>query len=86
MPNYVFYTEEIGLNWLAERRLPPYTSAGASALQNWKEKNSEQCMYVMKNAKNIQVATQQDYVKFGVTVRVTAELSEQDYILYRLKY
>lgn len=40
----------------------------------------------MKNAKNIQVATQQDYVKFGVTVRVTAELSEQDYILYRLKY
>jgi hypothetical protein len=85
MPKYVFYTDDISMDVLTDVN-NARQKVGAFALQNWQEKNFEQCMYVMKNAENIQVATQQDYCNFGVKVRVTAELSEQDYILYRLKY
>ncbi len=85
MPKYVFYTDDISMDVLTDVN-DAKQKIGAFALQNWQAKNFEQCMYVMKNADNIQVATHQDYANFGVKVRVTAELSEQDYIIYKLKY
>ena len=85
MPKYVFYTDDIGMDVLTDVN-NVQQKVGAFAVHNWQEKNFDQCMYVMKNAQHIEVTTHQDYANLGVRVRIIGELSEQDYILYRLKY
>ena len=83
MPRYVFYTDSIAMDALYDR---DRHSINTNAIHTWQEKNFDQCSYVMKNAQNISFATQQDYANFDMRIRISGELSEQDYIMYRLKY
>ena len=85
MPKYVFYTDKIDMNTLTDVN-NSQQKMSAYAVHNWQEKNFDQCMYVMKNAMNLSFATQQNPHDLSVKVKITGELSEQDYILYRLKY
>jgi hypothetical protein len=85
MPKYVFYTDKIDMDVLSNVD-NAQMKVGAYAVHNWQEQNFDQCSYVMKNAMNLSFATHQNYYDQSVTVKVTGELSEQDYILYRLKY
>jgi hypothetical protein len=85
MPKYVFYTDKIGMDVLSNVD-NAQMKVGTYAVHNWQEQNFDQCSYVMKNAMNLSFATQQSPHDLSVRVKITGELSEQDYILYRLKY
>lgn len=85
MPKYVFYTDRIDMDVLTDVNNAGQ-KMGAYAVHNWQEKNFDQCMYVMKNAMNVSIASHPNHYDHSVSVRITGELSEQEYILYRLKY
>ena len=81
---FVFYTDDIDTDRLDIKN--PQISAGAYAIQEWQKKNFEQCMYVMNNARNIGFATYHNYHSLTVAIKITGEMTEQEYVLYRLKY
>ena len=81
---FVFYTDEIETDRLDEKN--PQISAGAYAIQQWQKKNFEQCMYMMENARNIGFNVHHNYHNLSVTINITGEMTEQEYVVYRLKY
>lgn len=82
---FVFYTDLIDTLHLDQKN--PEINAGAYAIKQWQDKNYEQCMYVMRNAKNIGFSTMHDYHNYpAVRVKITGEMTEQEYAWYRLKY
>lgn len=84
MRKFTFYTDEIDTDYLDQKN--PQMAAGVFAISNWKRKNFDECMYVMENAKNIGFVTMHDYHNLSVRIKITGEMSEEEYVLYRLKY
>lgn len=85
MPKYIFYTDSIDTDQL-KNVVNAQVKVNAYAINNWQGKNFDQCSYVMNNAKNLSFSTQYNYHNQTVMVKITGELTEQDYIMYRLKY
>ena len=84
MRKFVFYTDVIDTDYLDQKN--PQMAAGVFAISNWKRKNFEQCMYVMENAKNVGFSTHHNYHDLSVYIKITGDMTEQEYVMYRLKY